>query len=242
MTRVYAGIIIKLNITYVMNYVKGTSNMKISASILSADYLNLGRDLDKACEAGCELLHIDVMDGHFVPNLAVGIGTVNALRGHTRMRKDAHLMINNPEAMIGPFIEAGVDSVTFHAESTPHHVRLIRNIHGEDKLAGIALTPETPLDAVRCVLEEADIVLQVSVCVGFGGQAIISSVYDKLRMLKEWKIRYGYRYEIQVDGGINEYTYKKALESGAEVLVAGSMLFGAQDMKKTVQSIRTAAF
>lgn len=216
--------------------------MKISASILSADYLNLGRDIDRACEAGCELLHLDVMDGHFVPNIAVGIGTVKALRGKKRLRKDAHLMISNPETMIGPFIEAGADSITIHAEATPHHVRLIRDIHDADKLAGIALTPETPLEAVRCVLEEVDIVLQVSVCVGFGGQAIISSVYDKLRTLKEWKARYGYRYEIQVDGGIGEYTYKKALESGAEVLVAGSMLFGAEDMKETVQSIRTATF
>ena len=206
--------------------------MKISASILSANYLSLGKDIDRAAEAGCELLHIDVMDGHFVPNIAVGICTVEALRAETRLRKDAHLMISNPEVMIGPFIDAGADSVTFHAEATPHHIRLIRDIHRAGKLAGIALTPETPVEAVRCALEEADIVLQVSVCVGFGGQAIIERVYEKLATLREWKQRYGYHYEIQVDGGINGQTYMKALESGAEVLVAGSLLFGAEDMKK----------
>lgn len=216
--------------------------MKLSASILSADYLNLGRDIERTVEAGCELLHLDIMDGHFVPNIAVGVCTVEALRGETRLRKDAHLMISNPETMIGSFIEAGADSVTFHAEATPHHIRLLRDIRRAGRLAGIALTPETPVEAVRGALEEADIVLQVSVCVGFGGQAIIDSVYGKLRTLKELKERYGYRYEIQVDGGIGQNTYKKALESGAEVLVAGSMLFGTQDMKKTVEAIRAARY
>lgn len=212
--------------------------MKLSASILSADYLNLGKDIDRAVEAGCELLHLDVMDGHFVPNIAVGVCTVEALKSETRMRKDAHLMIDNPEAMIRPFIEAGADSITIHAESTPHHIRLLRDIKRAGKLAGIAITPETPVEAIRCALEEADIVLQVSVCVGFGGQSIIEDVYRKLEALREYKLRYGYGYEIQVDGGINGSTFKKVLESGADVLVAGSMLFGAKDMKETVRLIR----
>ena len=216
--------------------------MKISASILSADYLNLGRDIDRAYEAGCELLHLDIMDGHFVPNIAVGLCTVEALKNEKRMRKDAHLMISNPEAMIQPFIDAGADSITIHAESNPHHVRLLREIKKAGKLAGIAITPETPIEAIRCALEEADIVLQVSVCVGFGGQSIIEHVYEKLTLLKEYKSRYGYKYEIQVDGGINVNTFKVALTSGAEVLVAGSLLFGAQNMKKTTELIRAAAF
>jgi ribulose-phosphate 3-epimerase len=212
--------------------------MKLSASILSADYLNLGKDIDRAAEAGCELLHLDVMDGHFVPNIAVGVCTVEALKSETRMRKDAHLMISNPEAMIRPFIDAGADSITIHAESTPHHVRLLRDIKRAGRLAGIAITPETPIEAIRCALEEADIVLQVSVCVGFGGQSIIEHTYSKLEALRELKLRYGYCYEIQVDGGVNERTFKKALESGADVLVAGSMLFGAKDMKAVAQLIR----
>lgn len=212
--------------------------MKLSASILSADYLNLGSDIDRAYNAGCELLHLDVMDGHFVPNIAVGLCTAQALKNDNRMRKDAHLMISNPECMIHPFIEAGVDSVTIHAESTPHHLRLLREIKRAGKLAGIALTPETPIDAIRCALEEADIVLQVSVCVGFGGQKIIPLVYEKLCLLCELKQRYGFAYEIQVDGGINKQTYTKALECGAEVLVGGTMLFGAADMKKTAEALR----
>lgn len=212
--------------------------MKISASILSADYLNLGRDINKAKEAGCELLHLDMMDGHFVPNIAVGLCTVEALKGKTQLRKDAHLMVSNPEILIQPTAIAGADSITIHAESTPHHMRLIRDIKRMGKLAGIALTPETPVESIRCALEEVDIVLQVSVCVGFGGQEIIEHVYNKLGELKELKLRYGLSYEIHVDGGINEHTYRKALESGAEVIVAGSFLFGADDMKKTVDTIK----
>lgn len=213
--------------------------MKISASILSADYLHLGRDIERAAEAGCDALHLDVMDGHFVPNIAVGLCTVEALR-ETRLRKDTHLMISNPETMIGPFIDAGSDSVTFHAEATPHHVRLLRDIHRAGRLAGIALTPETPLEAVRCALEEADIVLQVAVSAGFGGQAINAHVYGKLETLRGWRERYGYRYEIQVDGGINMDTFSRVLKAGADMLVAGSFLFGAEDMKKTVSSMRAA--
>lgn len=212
--------------------------MKISASILSADHLNLGRDINKVKEAGCELLHLDVMDGHFVPNVAVGLCTVEALKNETGVRKDAHLMVSNPEILLLPFAQAGVDSITIHAESTPHHLRLIREIKRLGKLAGIALTPETPVEAIRCALEEVDIVLAVSVCVGFGGQKIIEQTYSKLNQLKELKRRVGYSYEIQVDGGINEHTFRKAIESGAEVLVAGSFLFGAVNMKKTVDTMK----
>lgn len=223
------------------NVQKVFTRMKISASILSADYLNLGRDIEKAQEAGCELLHLDIMDGHFVPNIAVGLCTVEALKDKTSLRKDAHLMISNPEVLILPTAQAGADSITIHAESTPHHIRLIRDIKRMGKLAGIALTPETPVETIRCALEEVDIVLQVSVCVGFGGQKIIEQVYEKLNQLKEIKLRYGLSYEIQVDGGINEHTYQKVLESGAEVLVAGSFLFGADDMKKTVDTIKAVS-
>jgi ribulose-phosphate 3-epimerase len=212
--------------------------MKISASILSADHLNLGSDINKAKEAGCELLHLDIMDGHFVPNIAVGLCTVEALKNETGIRKDAHLMVSNPETLLLPFAQAGVDSITFHAESTPHHLRLIREIKRLGKLAGIALTPETPVEAIRCALEEVDIVLQVSVCVGFGGQKIIEQAYSKLNQLKELKYRHGYSYEIQVDGGINGQTYQKAIENGAEVLIAGSFLFGAADMTNTVSSMK----
>ncbi len=212
--------------------------MKLSASILSADHLRLGAEIERAVSAGCEYLHLDVMDGHFVPNLAVGVCTVEALRGETRLRKDAHLMVSNPEVLIEPFICAGADSITIHAESTPHPIRLLREIKRAGKLAGLALTPETPVEAVHTALFEADIVLQISVCVGFGGQKFIVPVYEKLRQLREYKARYGLNFEIQVDGGINAETAGIAAECGAEVLVAGSALFCAADMRAAANALR----
>jgi ribulose-phosphate 3-epimerase len=212
--------------------------MKVSASILSADYLNLGRDIMRAADAGCDYLHIDVMDGHFVPNLAVGVGMAESLKSITVLRKDAHLMISEPERFIDCFAEAGCDAIIFHAESSPHHFRLIQQIKKTGKLAGIALTPETPVEAIRHSLGDVDIVLQVSVCVGFGGQSILEPVYEKLRTLKEYKEKYGYYYEIQVDGGINESTHRKVAQSGAEAFVAGSLIFHSEDMKQTVNMLK----
>jgi ribulose-phosphate 3-epimerase len=212
--------------------------MRISASLLSADFLHLEEEIDRAEKAGCDYMHIDIMDGHFVPNLAIGLCTVESLKAKNKLRKDVHLMIAEPERFIDKFAEAGADLITFHAESYPHHFRLIDQIKKQGKLAGIALTPETPVESIRHVLGEVDIVLQVSVSVGFGGQKIIEQTYEKLETLREYKGRYGYNYEIQADGGISEETYKDALGSGAEVLVAGSTLFKAPDMKRVVDKIR----
>lgn len=228
-------------ITFVKAIVQGKT-MKVSASILSADFLHLKDDIDRAREAGCDCLHLDIMDGHFVPNLAVGLCTVECLKDVGGLRKDVHLMIAEPERFIDAFAQAGGDAITFHAESCPHHFRLIQQIKKAGCLAGIALTPETPVERIRHVLSEVDIVLQVSVNVGFGGQKIIGAVYEKLSALREYKERCGYTYEIQVDGGIREDTYAKALESGAEVLIAGSLLFGSQDMRRTVQLLKSNNF
>lgn len=215
-------------------------NMKISASILSADLLHLGEEIDRAAKAGCDYIHLDIMDGHFVPNLAIGICTVESLKCINTLRKDVHLMIAEPERFIDRFIEAGADSITFHAESCPHYFRLIEQIKKAGIKAGIALTPETPVETIRYVLGEVDIVLQVSVNVGFGGQKIIRQVYDKLGTLRNYKNEYGYNYEIQVDGGVGEETYAKALRSGAEVLVAGSAIFRAADMGQFISKIRSS--
>jgi ribulose-phosphate 3-epimerase len=212
--------------------------MRISASILSADFLHLKDDIDRAEKAGCDYIHIDIMDGHFVPNLAIGLCTVESLKAVNKLRKDVHLMIAQPERFIDKFAEAGADSIIFHAESCPHYFRLIEQIKKQGKLTGIALTSETPVETIRYVLGEVDIVLQVSVNVGFGGQKIIKQTYEKLKTLSEYKERYGYRFEIQTDGGISTETYKDVLGSGADVLVAGSMLFKAPDMSEVVRKIR----
>lgn len=212
--------------------------MRISASILSADFLHLKDDIDRAEKAGCDYIHIDVMDGHFVPNLAIGLCTAESLKAVNKLRKDVHLMIAQPERFIDKFAEAGADSITFHAESCPHYFRLIEQIKKQGKLAGIALTPETPIETIQYILGEVDIVLQVSVNVGFGGQKIIKQTYEKLKTLREYKERYGYNFEIQVDGGIGTETYKDVLSNGADVLVAGSMLFKAPDMSEVVSKIR----
>lgn len=212
--------------------------MKVSASILSADFLHLGDELSRAEGAGCDYIHIDVMDGHFVPNIAIGLCTFESMKNINSLRKDVHLMISEPERFIDKFAEAGADSITFHAESCPHHFRLIDQIKKQGKLAGIALTPETPIETIKYVLGEVDIVLQVSVNVGFGGQKVIPQTYEKLETLREYRDKYGYKYEIQVDGGVSEETFKNALRSGADVLVAGSMVFKAPDMRRTVNSIK----
>ena len=213
--------------------------MKLSASILSADFLKLGLEIDRAYAAGCEILHLDVMDGHFVPNLAVGLNIAEALKEDSRLRKDAHLMVSNPESMIDLFAGSGVDSIIIHAEATNHPVRLLREIRKRGLLAGLALTPESTIESARCAIEEADIVLQVSVCVGFGGQKAIAYAFEKLRTLSELRASLGLKYEIQVDGGINMDTYCSAIEYGADVLVCGSSLFKAANMNGIVENMRS---
>lgn len=212
--------------------------MKFSASILSADFMNLEKDIKKAEEAGCYSLHLDVMDGHFVRNIAIGLCTIERIK--TTLRKDAHLYVTQPENFIDDFIKAGVDSIIFHAEANPHYYHLINEIKKYNKLAGIALSPETPIGRIEQILDDIDIVLLVSVPVGFGGQSFIPNIKTKLQKLKTLKVENNYNYEIQVDGGINASIAKEVNQCGAEVLVAGSMIFESKDLNKTLLEARGA--
>ena len=211
---------------------------KVSASILSADWLRLGDELKRAEDAGCDCVHIDVTDGHFVSNLTMGIDIARAVAGFTKLRVDVHLMISEPGRFIAPFADAGADSITFHAEATAHAFELIREIKKRGKLAGVALDPATPVETIEPYLDQLDIVLLVSVCVGFGGQPFIPAVDGKLRRLAAMRCDRGLAFEIQVDGGINAENGREKRRLGADNLVGGSMIFLADDLPETVRKLK----
>lgn len=214
--------------------------VKIAPSILSADFAGLGEDIRRAEAAGADLIHIDVMDGHFVPNLTFGPPVVAAVRKVTSLPFDVHLMIENPQEMIAPFVKAGADIITVHAETTPHLHRLLQSIREQGVRAGVSLNPSTPLAAVEEVLEAADMVLIMSVNPGFGGQKFIPAAFDKLRRLKQMITRRQLAVDIEVDGGINAQTAPLAAEAGADILVAGSAVYGAPDMAQAIRALRGA--
>jgi ribulose-phosphate 3-epimerase len=211
---------------------------KVSASILSADWLRLGEELKRAEEAGCDCIHIDVTDGHFVSNLTMGMDITRAVCGFTKLRVDAHLMIDEPGRYIAAFAQAGAHSITFHAEATANAFELINEIRKHGKLAGVALDPATPLDTIELYLDRLDIVLLVAVCVGFGGQKFIGAVDEKIRQLAAMRKERGLAFEIQVDGGINAENGREKHLLGADNLVGGSMIFLAEDLKETVRKLK----
>ena len=181
-------------------------SVKVAASILSADFLNLGNELKRAEEAGCDYIHVDIMDGNYVDNMAVGLCVAQWLHKGTKLRLDAHLAVDDPMKFIKDFADAGMDSILFHPDSCPHHIRLIQMIRDCNMLAGIVLSPTASIDSVRHLLSEVDIIDQLAVDAGFPNQEYCSFVSGKLTELKELKAANGYRYEIQVDGGINVKT------------------------------------
>ena len=215
--------------------------VKLAPSILSANFAALLEDVILVEEAGAELIHIDVMDGHFVPNISVGLPVVEALRPHCSLCFDVHLMIENPELYVERFVRAGADIVTVHAEACTHLHRILSFIKELGVRAGVALNPATPPTAVEYVLPLADLVLVMTVNPGFGGQAFIPGVLSKVRALKKMAGEMGLSVEIEVDGGINAETARMAVEAGATVLVAGSAVFSGGDIKKAVQELRRAA-
>lgn len=215
--------------------------IKLAPSILSADFARLLEDVKKVEKAGCEYLHIDVMDGHFVPNITLGPGIVKSLRKDVNMVFDAHLMIENPDNYIKEFADAGCDIIVVHQEACRHLHRTIQNIKSYGIKAGVALNPATPIETIKYVLQDVDMVLLMSVNPGFGGQSYIPVVTEKIKELKALIDEMGLDIDIEVDGGVKPSNIKEVVDAGANVLVAGSAIFGAGDIDEAVKSLRENA-
>jgi ribulose-phosphate 3-epimerase len=203
--------------------------IKIAPSILSADFARLGEQVAEAEAAGADYIHVDVMDGHFVPNLTVGPIVVQALRPRTKLPLDVHLMVTEPEQIIAEFAEAGADILTFHAEATPHLLRAVQSIKERGVKAGISLNPSTPVAAIEEMLPFLDLILVMSVNPGFGGQSFIEAVLPKVAKLRRLLDEGGYDAELEVDGGVNEATAPSVVRDGGRVLVAGSAIFNQRE-------------
>lgn len=215
--------------------------IKLAPSILSADFARLLEDVKKVEEAGCEYLHIDVMDGHFVPNITLGPGIVKSLRKDVNMVFDTHLMIENPDNYIKDFVDAGSDLIVVHQEACRHLHRTIQNIKSYNVKAGVALNPATPIETIKHVLEDVDMVLIMTVNPGFGGQSFIESTIEKIQELKKLIDEKNLNVDIQVDGGIKPNNIDKVVKAGANIIVAGSAIFNSDDIAQTVKLMRENA-
>lgn len=205
----------------------------LSPSILSADFSRLGEQIKKLDETGAQYVHIDVMDGMFVPSISFGMPVIRAIRGCSDRIFDVHLMIEEPGRYIADFAEAGADLITVHAESCKHLDRTIESIKERGLLAGVALNPATPVSAISCLLEKVDMVLIMTVNPGFGGQKLIPYTVDKVRELKELLDEKGLKTDIEVDGGINLSNVREVMEAGANIIVAGSAVFSGNVTENT---------
>ncbi|MCP3761951.1 ribulose-phosphate 3-epimerase [Domibacillus sp. A3M-37] len=215
--------------------------IKIAPSILSADFARLGEEIKDVENGGADYIHVDVMDGHFVPNITIGPLIVEAIRPVTSLPLDVHLMISNPDQYIEAFAKAGADIITVHAEACPHLHRTIQLIRSFGVKAGVVLNPSTPADTLQYVIRDIDMVLLMTVNPGFGGQSFIEAVVPKIRHVREMIVEAGVTVDIEVDGGVNTETAKKCAEAGANVLVAGSAIYNEKDRGTAIQAIRAAA-
>lgn len=214
--------------------------IKIAPSILAADFSKLAEEVIEVERAGAELIHIDVMDGHFVPNITMGPIVVEALRPITKLPLDVHLMIENPDQYIESFAKAGADYITVHVEACPHLHRTIQLIRSYGVKPGVVLNPHTPIETIQHILEDVDMVLFMTVNPGFGGQKFIHSVISKVKQLADIIQEKGLSIEIEIDGGINAETIIPCAEAGATIFVAGSAIYSQQDRAKALQDIKNA--
>ena len=214
--------------------------IQISPSILSADFSKLGEDIRRLEESGADMIHVDVMDGHFVPNLTIGPPVIKSLRKYTQLPFDVHLMINPVHKYIKDYSDAGADIITFHPEATENISETINLIKSLDKKVGISLNPNTEIKAAVDFLNQIDLVLIMSVYPGFGGQKFIKDVIKKIKDLDEIRIQQNYNFKIEIDGGINFETSKLAVKAGVDILVSGTTVFKENngDLKKNINTLK----
>jgi ribulose-phosphate 3-epimerase len=215
--------------------------IELAPSILSADFARLGEQVRAAGEGGAAVIHVDIMDGHFVPNLTIGPPVVTSLRKATDLPLDCHLMIENPDEFIPAFADAGADWISVHLEACRHLNRTLHLIKSHDCLAGVVINPATPVDALSEVLDVVDYVLVMSVNPGFGAQKFIPSTLHKMRRLAEIRSERNLSYRIEVDGGVSLETVADVVRAGAEILVAGNAVFGKGDPRKNTQELLRVA-
>lgn len=212
--------------------------IQLAPSILSADFSKLGQEVSHIERAGADVIHVDVMDGHFVPNISYGAAVMKSLVGKTDLPFDVHLMIENPDQYLEDFATAQTRFITVHQEACPHLHRTVQHIKSLDIRAGVALNPATPLSTLDYILEDLDLVLIMSVNPGFGGQTFIPSALRKVRELTERKIREGYHFTIEIDGGVSLSNVKTITDAGVELVVAGSAVFGADNIEERVKEFK----
>ena len=215
--------------------------IKISPSILSADFSKLSSEIRKLEEGGADMIHVDVMDGHFVPNLTIGPPVIKSLRSHTSLPFDVHLMISPVHKYIKNFSDAGADIITIHPEATDNLIDSINHIKNLKKKAGVSLNPNTKISAVEKYLDKIDLILIMSVYPGFGGQKFIPEVVSKIKTLSEIKKNKNLNFDIEVDGGINFENSKSVIEAGANILVSGTTIFkeNSGDIKKNIETLKS---
>ncbi|HEY6187093.1 MAG TPA: ribulose-phosphate 3-epimerase [Pyrinomonadaceae bacterium] len=214
--------------------------VEIAPSILSADFTRLGEDISAVERGGASVLHVDIMDGHFVPNITIGLPVVKAIAGKTRLIIDTHLMISEPGRWAEQFVEAGAQMVSVHVEADPHLNRTLSAIRKKGARSGVAINPATPLVALEEALPFADFVLLMSVNPGFGGQKFIQTSLDKLRRLRRMIDERGLPTRIEIDGGVDRTNIEEIAAAGAEIIVSGSAVFGAADPTEAVRGLREA--